>query len=91
MTDLQLTPAERAMTIENDQIAYLWQLQGVYDGWSVAVMKDGRYINRWGNDTGEPIKGYERRWQATDRAIREATGLSTFDAMKPRTGDGSDR
>ena len=23
------------------------ELRGVYDGWSVAVLKDGRKINRW--------------------------------------------
>ena len=30
-----------------DDIAYLIQIQGVYDGWSIAALKDGTYVNRW--------------------------------------------
>lgn len=33
------------------------EIRGVYDGWSVAVMKDGRMLNRWPPD--------DRRHKAT--------------------------
>jgi hypothetical protein len=32
---------------EQDNIDYLIELRGVYDGWSVAVLKDGTRVNRW--------------------------------------------
>lgn len=53
-----------------DEIDHLIQLCGVYDGWSIAVLKDGRRINRWANDdnTG-PEPGYERRYEATQRVL----------------------
>lgn len=54
--------------IESGQIAHLIELRGVYDGWSVAVMKDGTLVNRWGDGDG-PYAGYERRFNATAEAI----------------------
>ena len=47
--------------IETDEIDHLVELRGVYDGWSVAVMKDGTKINRWANEPG-----YERRAAIVD-------------------------
>lgn len=42
-------------------VDHLIELSGVYDGWSVAVMKDGTRVNRW---TG--IEGCERRAEIVD-------------------------
>lgn len=30
-----------------DDVAMFYELTGVYDGWSVAELKDGRLVNRW--------------------------------------------
>lgn len=38
------------------EVDHLIELRGVYDGWSVKVLKDGTRINRWAG-----IPGYERR------------------------------
>lgn len=46
-------------------VDHLIELRGVYDGWSVAVMKDGTRINRW-----KSIGGYERRAAVTDAFLR---------------------
>jgi hypothetical protein len=56
-------------TIDSSQIAHLVELRGVYDGWSIAVMKDGSLVNRWADDDGSAAEGYERRWAATDEVI----------------------
>lgn len=53
-----------------DDIDHFIELRGVYDGWSIAVRKDGTLHNRWANDEGTgPHPGYERRWRATEDAI----------------------
>lgn len=54
--------------LPND-IAYFIELRGVYDGWSIAAHKDGSLQNRWADEDGQPIPGYERRWLATENAI----------------------
>ena len=41
--------------------AVLIEIRGVYDGWSVALLPDGRYINRW--EEGD------RRYTATQEWI----------------------
>ena len=41
--------------------AVLIEIRGVYDGWSVALLPDGRYINRW--------KEGDRRYKATQEWI----------------------
>ena len=46
-------------------IAYLIELRGVYDGWSVAVMTDGTRVNRWAG-----VKGYEHRAEIVDAYLR---------------------
>ncbi|AYG02384.1 hypothetical protein [Gryllotalpicola protaetiae] len=54
-----------------ETIAHLIELPGVYDGWSVAVLKDGTYVNRWAyeDDPARPLEGYERRYRATQECI----------------------
>lgn len=51
-------------------IDHLIELPDVYDGWSIAVLKDGTRVNRWANadDTG-PREGYERRYTLTQQAL----------------------
>lgn len=44
----------------------LIQLQGVYDGWSVAVLPNGTVLNRW-----DPI-AYPRRYAATEKFIKSS-------------------
>ena len=52
------------LSAQDPDVAYLIEVRGVYDGWSIAVMKDGRLVNRW---AGEP--GYERRAATVDAYI----------------------
>lgn len=33
--------------INHDEVETFIELRGVYDGWSIAKMKDGSYANRW--------------------------------------------
>lgn len=33
--------------INHDEVETFIELRGVYDGWSIAKMKDGSYTNRW--------------------------------------------
>lgn len=30
-----------------DDVEMLYEIRGVYDGWSAALLKDGRMVNRW--------------------------------------------
>lgn len=54
-----------------DDDYYLIELRGVYDGWSIKLMKDGTTINRWANDAGDgPEPGYERRYEAVEAYLR---------------------
>lgn len=56
--------------LTSDEIDHTIQLSDVYDGWSIAVLKDGRVINRWANDEGTgPAEGYERRYELTQRTL----------------------
>lgn len=48
-----------------EDVDHLIELRGVYDGWSVAVMKDGTRVNRW-----ESITGYEGRAAVTAAFLR---------------------
>ena len=50
-------------------IAHLIELRGVYDGWSIAVLKDGSLVNRWAAPDCTPRDGYEDRWKATETAL----------------------
>lgn len=59
------------IAVDWDQVATLIELRGVYDGWSVAVMKDGSRLNRWANADGTgPAPGYWRRYEATEAFLR---------------------
>lgn len=50
----------------SDDIAYLYEIRGVYDGWSILVLKDGTLLNRWANEAGDgPEPGYESRYAKT--------------------------
>ena len=51
--------------IDMEQVEVLIEVQGIYDGWSVAKMKDGRVLNRWDKIT-EPY-----RWDKTQQWIDE--------------------
>lgn len=55
--------------LSGNQIDHLIEIRGVYDGWSIAVHRDGSLHNRWAQSDGTAIPGYERRWQATEDAI----------------------
>jgi hypothetical protein len=48
------------------QVSHLIELRGVYDGWSIAVLDDGTFWNRW-----EPEDG--RRYTLTEQAIYDYT------------------
>lgn len=59
------------MNINWDEVDHLIELRGVYDGWSIAVMKNGTQINRWANDDGTgPAPGYEYRYEVTEAFLR---------------------
>lgn len=66
-----------------NRIAHLIEYPTIYDGWSVAVLTDGTLVNRWANDddTG-PEPGYERRYEATQRAL-EAHSASRVTGPEP--------
>lgn len=59
------------LATHDHKIDYLIELRGVYDGWSIGVMTDGCLHNRWSDDEGNALPGYERRYEATERAIDE--------------------
>lgn len=52
------------------EIDYYIELRGVYDGWSVAVLRDGTRVNRWAEADGMPAVGYERRYDITEAFLR---------------------
>lgn len=54
---------------EGDGIAWLVELRGVYDGWSVAVMQDGTRVNRWGKN-GVAYPGHERQFETVESYLR---------------------
>ena len=54
----------------SEEIDTLIEDRDIYDGWSIAVLKDGRRINRWSNDEGTAAEpGYERRYEATQKIL----------------------
>lgn len=56
-----------------NRIETIVEIQGVYDGWSIAVLDDGTMVNRWENDEGTgPEPGYERRYYATKDVIEQS-------------------
>jgi hypothetical protein len=47
-----------------DDVDHLIELHDVYDGWSIAVLKDGTLVNRWAG-----YADYERRARKTQDEI----------------------
>lgn len=71
--------------IPMDDVAMLIEIRGIYDGWSVAKMKDGTYRNRWPEDdprhtpTADCIRKMEEQdrlsgWQDVDRSEQAPEG-----------------
>jgi hypothetical protein len=67
------------MAVSSEQFseaAVLIELPGVYDGWSIAQLPDGRMLNRWSDEAGTgPAAGMQRRWEATEVYISEHDGV----------------
>ena len=59
-------------------VDYLVEVRGVYDGWSIAVMKDGSYVNRWEDpdNPGCAVPGFESRFEKIRAALEEGRGTS---------------
>jgi hypothetical protein len=38
------------MNINDQDVVMLYELDGVYDGWSIAELADGTFVNRWTED-----------------------------------------
>lgn len=38
------------MAIDMDRVVMLYEIRGLYDGWSVAEYDDGTFHNRWGEN-----------------------------------------
>jgi len=47
--------------INHDDVETFIELRGVYDGWSIAKMKDGSLINRWDES--------DHRYKRTQRTL----------------------
>ena len=66
-----------------DDVDFLIEYAEIYDGWSVAVMKDGTCVNRWEDpeNPGCAIPGCERLLEATRKAL-EVTGCDLAEARR---------
>jgi hypothetical protein len=72
-----MTGSKTLMKYEDykDRIATLIEIQGLYDGWSVALLTDGTMVNRWEEYLGGTDDGYyndayyRRKYQATQEWI----------------------
>lgn len=51
--------------IDMEQVEVLIEIAGVYDGWSVAKMKDGSLVNRWDKELEHC------RWDKTQQWLDE--------------------
>ena len=51
-----------------EEIDHYIEIRGIYDGWSVAKMKDGRLLNRWPPDDRrhKPTQDWIARFKATE-------------------------
>ena len=58
-----------------DEVAMTIEVRGIFDGWSVAQMKDGRLLNRWPPD--------DRRHQPTQEWI-DQHGANVADELADR-------
>ena len=52
------------------------EIRGIYDGWSVAAMKDGRLLNRWPPD--------DRRHKPTQRLRTQPTSMEQMQNRSKR-------
>lgn len=68
--------------IDMKEVESLIEVRGVYDGWSIAVMKDGRWLNRWKQPqlSGPTISARARR---TDEWIHQARTQGEQDGWNP--------
>lgn len=59
--------------VNDDDIDHLIELSEVYDGWSIAVIRDGTLVNRWARPEApyRGLPGYERRFQQTQLVIEQ--------------------
>lgn len=48
-----------------DDVVMLIEIRGVYDGWSAAILADGRIVNRWNKDD------HPQTYAATEAYIEE--------------------
>lgn len=53
------------MKINDQDVVMLYELPGVYDGWSIAELADGTFVNRWTED------GPTVRYLATQNFVDE--------------------
>ena len=58
-----------------DEVAMTIEVRGIFDGWSVALMRDGRLLNRWPPD--------DRRHQPTQEWIAALAQQATGDKTPP--------
>jgi hypothetical protein len=52
--------------LDHDTIDHYIEIRGIYDGWSVAKLKDGTLVNRWPVD--DRRHGPTQEWITTTRA-----------------------
>ena len=64
-------------TAYQDRIAFTYEIPGLYDGWSIAVLTDRTVVNRWAEDDGSPRAGLEHRCAAT-RAVMHDPDFTAF-------------
>lgn len=73
MTEAEALSTKPDGAIDMKQVESLIEVRDIYDGWSVAIMKDGRWLNRWKQPQWEQssptIRGRARR---TDEWIHSA-------------------
>ena len=56
--------------MDESKVSHYIELRGVYDGWSIAVMQDGRMVNRWPADDPR----HKPTQDAIDRMNADGTG-----------------
>lgn len=61
--------------IDMDRVVMLYEIRGLYDGWSAAEYEDGTFHNRW-------PKG-DRRYEPTEEFIRE---LEAYNERQAKNG-----
>lgn len=70
-----MAKARRALARDysSAEIDHLVEIQGLYDGWSIAVFRDGRVYNRWQSKENclLPAEGLQRRYEETEKYIQQ--------------------